>query len=297
VRRIAILGLALGCGMAYGQPPAEEHPTFEVASIKPSDQPNGPGVRSRVGCNGGPGRGDPGLFTCTNMSATNLVTMAYDLPRYALNFPDWMGGTRFDISAKVPPGTTKEQFRQMQQNLLVERFKLAFHHEKKEMQVYDLVVGKNGPKLKDAAPPPETKPAADAPPAAPPGPPKLTLGADGFPVMPAGRSSTIMMNGRARMQQMGETMDGLAEFLAAQLGRPVTNSTGLAGKYDIVLSWAFGPTRAAAPEAGGATPAASEPDGPTLLQAVAGLGLRLEQKKAPIDIVVIDHMEKKPAEN
>ncbi|MGO9255964.1 MAG: TIGR03435 family protein [Bryobacteraceae bacterium] len=85
-----------------------------------------------------------------------------------------MVDTRFDITAKIPPGTTKEQFRLMQQNLLAERFKLTVHHEKKESQVYELTVGKNGPKLKESAGPetPLTRP------------PKWTIGSDGLPVVP-----------------------------------------------------------------------------------------------------------------
>jgi uncharacterized protein (TIGR03435 family) len=76
--------------------------------------------------------------------------MAYDIPQYQLSAPDWMVDTRFDITAKIPPGTTEEQLRLMEQTLLVERFRLTVHHETKEMQVYELTVGKNGPRLKES---------------------------------------------------------------------------------------------------------------------------------------------------
>jgi uncharacterized protein (TIGR03435 family) len=287
MKSIAGLGiLAFACFAAHGQT-QDGQPSFEVASVKPSTPPEA-GARRRVGCNGGPGRGDPGLFTCTNMSSANLVTMAYDIPHYQFSGPDWMNDTRFDITAKVPPGTTGEQLRLMQQRLLVERFKLTVHYEKTEMQTYDLTVGKNGPKLKESvgSETPLTEP------------PKRIMGSDGLPVFPPNVSMMVMMNGRARMQQIGETMERFAGFLAGQLSRPVTDSTGLKGKYDILLTWASdgaGMAPAAASDVG--TPASTPEPLPTLMQAVQGLGLKLEQKKGAVDMLVIDHMEKTPTEN
>ena len=152
---------------SYGQ-------AFEVASIKPSP----PGEVNQF-WSGGPGTKDPGLFTCRNVDLADLVVMAYrDLPRYRFSGLDWMRSTRFNISAKIPEGTTKEQFQLMQQNLLTERFKMTIHHEQKEMQMYDLVVTKDGPKIKHS---PEIPPSADPDaPQPPPGPAKLDK--DGFPI-------------------------------------------------------------------------------------------------------------------
>lgn len=299
MKYIAGLGwIALACGVSYGQSPAGGQPSFEVASVKPSAPP-APGVRRRLGCTGGPGRGDPGLLTCTNISATNLVTMAYGLAHYQLSYPDWMDTARFDITAKIPPGTTKEGFQLMEQNLLAERFKLTVHHETKEMEKFELIVGKNGPKLKESVekPAPKEGEAAVSPPP-PNGRPKLTMGSDGLPVFPPGANMMVMIDGRARWQQTGETMEEFARFLSAEMGRPVTDSTGLTGKYDMLLSWATEGMRMAAPPADGAAnpPEAADPL-PTLVQAVQGLGLKLEPKKGPIEILVVDHMEKSPAEN
>jgi uncharacterized protein (TIGR03435 family) len=98
---------------------------------------------------------------------------------------------------------------------------------------------------------------------------------------------------KVRWRAADETMEQLASNLGAQLGRPVTDATGLKGKYDFTLSWAVG-------SIGGAAPASSaEPDnGPTLLQAIQSqLGLKLEQKKIPVDFLVVDHIEKVPTEN
>ena len=106
-------------------------PQFEVATIKMAPTPDGRGYS--VSSRGGPGTQDPGLFSCHNWSASSFVSNAFDLARYELSAPDWMESVRFDMSAKIPEGTTKEQFRLMMQNFLAERFKLAYHREKKEV--------------------------------------------------------------------------------------------------------------------------------------------------------------------
>jgi len=117
-----------------------------------------------------------------------------------------------------------------------------------------------------------------------------------------------IMNGRARMQASQQTMEQFAGMLSGQLGKPVTDATGLKGKYDFELYWVasgmmgFGGRGLPVPppEGGaGAAPVISDPDsGPTLIGAVQEqLGLKLEQKKGPVDIIVIDHIEKVPTEN
>ena len=103
-------------------------PQFEVATIKMAPTPDGRGYS--VSSRGGPGTQDPGLFSCHNWSASSFVSNAFDLARYELSAPDWMESVRFDMSAKIPEGTTKEQFRLMMQNFLAERFKLTYHREK-----------------------------------------------------------------------------------------------------------------------------------------------------------------------
>jgi uncharacterized protein (TIGR03435 family) len=297
---IACLGLAaFTCAAAFSQPAADAQPTFEVASVKPANPPAvGP---HHVGCNGGPDSRDPGLLTCENMSTYNLLTMAYDVMRFRISGPDWMDSTLFDITARIPPGTTRERLRLMEQNLLAERFKLALHHEKKEMDTYEMAVAKNGPKLKESAPPPKGDDPAQAKPAWGP----LKLGTDGFPVLPPNSNvMAIMMPGRARRQQFGETIDHFAQFLSSSLGRPVTDATGLTGKYDIVLSWATDMgldgrplvRPVGTPSSEGNPPDPSE-SLPTLIQAVQSLGLKLEPKKGLVDILVIDHIEKTPVEN
>ena len=314
----APLFLALACGAAQAQP-APQRLEFEVATIKPSPPPgNGPMF---FGQTGGPGTSDPGRFTTHNTALSDLIVQAYGVQRYQVVRPDWVNAERFDVTAKLPAGTTKEQFRLMLQSLLADRFGLKVHHEQKEMQEYALTVGKNGPKMKESAVTPETEPDKAKLPPPPPGPPKI--GADGFPVLPAGRPMMVMMNGNARMQMYGETMEQLANRLSGQLGKPVTDETGLKGKYDYALTYSVDAALAGGPglpppppgalgggPAGGAVIAGGPGGGPpgaggadrvtapTLTEAVQQqLGLKLEQKKGMVDIVVVDHIEKTPTEN
>jgi uncharacterized protein (TIGR03435 family) len=261
---------ALACGILCGQ-------SFEVASIKPSPPPDPRGMR--VGMSGGPGTLDPGRFTTQNFDLTNLITVAYDIPYYRISAPDWLREARFDIVARVPDGATKEQFRVMLRNLLTERFKLVLHYEKKEMQVYELTVAKNGPKLQEST--------GDPAPTPPGTRSERTLGPDGFPVLPPGRFPwTSMIAGKARQRFAATSMGDLAENLSLQLSQPVTDSTGLKAKYDFTLFWDYQNL--------------SDPNatGPALVGALQEqLGLKLTSTKAPVDTLVIDHIEKTPTEN
>jgi uncharacterized protein (TIGR03435 family) len=296
VRIVAVVLAAFG--PLYGQA-SDAKAAFEVASIKPS-APYDPTVGQFVRSTGGPGTDDPGLFTCENCSLISLISIAYDMPIYRITAPDWLQTTQFVVSAKVPAGATKEQFRLMMQNMLAERFKLGTHRQQKEMQIYEMVVAKGGPKLKrsaEEAPVKEDAPEPDKKPA-PAEEPKL--GKDGFPTLPAGYTQA-MMNGRARIMYLRQTMDWFATMMSYQVHQPVADATGLTGKYDFALFWAFGDgTRRAGAVSDGDTPLAGTSDngGPTLFEALQSqLGLRLEQKKGPVEIIVVDHMERVPTEN
>jgi uncharacterized protein (TIGR03435 family) len=209
---------------------------FEVASVRPSPPPDGRGMT--VGCRGGPGSDDPGMVSCANVSLTMLVTMAYNLGIHELIAPDWMTapdwttGQKFDITARVPAGATKAQLAEMWQRLLMDRFKLMVHREARDLAKYELLVAKAGPKFKESVdnPPPG---AASEETSHSRGPQKVDKG--GFPEL--ARPGMIGMNGRIRLYQTKMTMEKLAIVLAGQLGRPVTDNTGLKGEYDIRLYW------------------------------------------------------------
>jgi uncharacterized protein (TIGR03435 family) len=311
---LKLAGVALvvfGCSVVRGQT-ASGQPAFEVASIKPSAKPTS--QRIRVSIEGGPGTNDPTLFECRNCSVSMLMMRSYDVKYHQLAGPGSRSEELFDITARVAEGTTKDQLRLMLQNLLADRFKLTFHREMREMQMYQLVVAKNGPKIKesveDDSRDPNAAPArmSNAPadgaaysgvgPRVDPG-----IDKDGFPILPPGRAGMIVINGRVRMQSIGESMDQLSSWLANQLDVQVIDSTGLKAKYDFSLYWAAdsirgGLTPIAGAEAGTPLTPARGDSGPTLFDAIQSqLGLKLEQKKGPVEIIVVDHVEKIPTGN
>lgn len=98
-----------------------QRPEFEVASIKPSLPPDGQAIL--VACHGLPATNEPGLFACQNLNLSAFITMAYGIARYQLSAPDWMLMANFDLRARLPEGTTKENAKVMLQNLLADRFK------------------------------------------------------------------------------------------------------------------------------------------------------------------------------
>ncbi len=117
---------------------------FEVASVKPSP-PVHPGDRVYFGPpRGGPGTPDPGLITWTYARLRDLLMTAYDMKTYQVYGPDLMNTERYDIIARVPAGSTREQVNVMWQKLLAERFGLVLHHESREFQVEELVIDKGG---------------------------------------------------------------------------------------------------------------------------------------------------------
>jgi uncharacterized protein (TIGR03435 family) len=303
---IGVAGLCAVCGLAYGQNAASAPPpalTFEVASVKPAPPSDGRGRTVRAtGIPGVPFMKDPGRFTAENFSLANLITLAYDIPHYRLSAAPELNLVMFNIAAKMPVDTTKEQFKAMLQNLLAERFGLKVHWEERQMETYELLLAKSGPKLKDAvadAPPG----VGDAPPRStgPPGPP--ARGPDGFPIPPPGNQSWMaIMNGKAAMRGHNETAAEMASKFSNQVGHPVTDNTGLTGMYDYTLSWSVSATRgmpAPTPSsADGSVRPADDMDGPSLFTAIQEqLGLRLQPKKGQVEVLVVDHVEKMPAEN
>jgi uncharacterized protein (TIGR03435 family) len=287
----------VGCGIIFAQG-AGGGLSFEVASVKlAAPQPGGRGMTTVTG---GPGSPDPERASYTNITLKNLLMTAYAVKQYQIAGPAWLDTEHYDIIAKVPPDSTKEQFSQMLQNLLAERFQLALHHESKEFQGYGLVVGKNRPKLKESAMD------ANAPSATPPtpGPPKLDQ--NGFPRLD--RSGMIVMMTvekgipQSRMVAKDQSLAQLALMLGNQLGSPVLDQTGLAGKYDFKMAYDPRGSIIAASQSSppGAAPAplSDDPSEPDIFSALQEqLGLKLEARKVLLDVLVIDRADQAPTEN
>jgi len=285
---------------------------LEAASVKTAQSDS---AAARIqGMRGGPGSGDPGLFRCTNCTLRPLLLRAYDLRPYDLVGPPSIDGDQYDIAAKIPPGTTKEDFNLMLQDLLVKRFGLATHKETRIMPIYELVVAKGGSKLKEAEKPPASQP----PPALPERPANggtkmaLAYDKDGNPELPPGKPGMIFFGTTPGSRASGfsarmMTIDVLLGGLGPRFGRPVVNKTGLTGTYDFKLLYApeqaqivaVGPPPA--PELpsgqGGLLDAASDP-APNLLAAFERqLGLKFEDKKGPVQVLVVDKVNRTPTEN
>jgi uncharacterized protein (TIGR03435 family) len=261
---------------------------FEVASVRlASPEPRAPGPRS----SGipGPGNKDPGRFRA-RLNLLNLILTAWDIPIYRMADPDERFTSLVAIEAKMPADTTREQFNVMLRNLLADRFGLKVHWTSKELEMYSLVVAKGGPKLKPAAP--------DSPQAGDDGgnpfPPRA--GSDGFPILPPGNGSWMAgaPGGKMALRGHSETAAEMARAIGIRsLNGPLTDATGLTGKYDYTIFWSGPATTAAL----GINPAI-EPDGPSIFDAVQEqLGLKIEKRKGPVQMLVVDHIEKKPTEN
>jgi uncharacterized protein (TIGR03435 family) len=301
--------LVLAAGAAMGQT-AAPGPAFEVASVKPAaplDRGQILSGEAHVGMKIDAARVDIG-----SMSLADLIRVAYRVKPYQISGPDWMASERFDVLAKMPEGATSEQVPEMLQALLAERFKLTVHHESKEHAVYALVVGKNGPKLKESAPD------ADVPATTEDVNPQVRLSGRGENIsvsISGGQIGTAHMsmgpNGTMRLEAPKINMAALADTLSRFFERPVVDLTELKGTYQVALDLSMEDLRNAArtmgmmgPGMGGGrdgarppTDAASDPGGLSIFAAVQQLGLKLEPRKVPIDLIVIDHLEKMPTEN
>ncbi|HEY4359824.1 MAG TPA: TIGR03435 family protein [Bryobacteraceae bacterium] len=278
--------------------------TFEVATVKPWAA--GPDGRWLSSISGGPGSQDPGQIHYTGMPLRSLLTTAYNVKDYQVTAPEWMATERFDILAKIPAGTTKEQFNVMLQNLLKERFRMTLHRESKEMQGYELLVAKGGLKMKEVAVDPNA-PVVDGPAFAPGERPVMNK--DGFAILskPALVSMVSLKGGTAldaHFTAKEQPLSKIVDLVGNEMKGPVVDKTGLTGKYDFTLEFAPdirnfpGLAPPPPPEPG----AAALPDPPTTglpFQAAIQeqLGLHLEQKKVSVEMLVVDRSEKTPTEN
>jgi len=227
---------------------------FDAASVKIND--TGAGETSAHSNAAG--------LQMTNVTLRFCIERAYRMSEPQVIGPAWLDSDRFDINAKAPASTADSQIPDMLQALLLDRFKLAAHHETRQLTAFALVPAKGSAKLTrdDSA-----------------------TGGGSFSTGPGTASATSVTMGR------------LTEFLAgprAGLGLPVVDQTGLTGRYTFTLRWT--------PE--GTSPSQREENGravdapPSIFTALQEqLGLKLEKRKLPVDVLVIDHAERIPTAN
>ena len=282
--RTAIAPAVAVCAL-FGQ--SDTAPRFDVASVKRNiSGPNLMMVRPHAG----------GL-TAENAPLKLLMQNAYGVQDYQISGgPGWIQSDGYDIEAKTNGKASHEQVLLMLRSLLEDRFQLKVHHETRELPVYALIAAKSGLKLKapkegSCVP---VDPNADLPRLVPGQPP---------PGRPCGRVGVFGEPGGVRMEGGAVAMPELTRMLAMVMHRPVLDRTGFTGAFDLHLEFAPDETAAGLPRSVGkgdpdSTPAAADAAGPPPIFAALQeqLGLRLESTKGPVDVLVIDHVER-PTEN
>ena len=274
----SVLIAATSCTV-FGQSPTPAK-AFEVASIKQAPPPTDGRLMIRMGS-------DAGRLDYNNVSMKDLIRVAFKVRNDQISGPDWLSSERYIIAAKFPSGATKDDVPAMLQTLLADRFKLAYHKDSKVIPIYALVQAKGGSKLQ---------------PADTPGGMRMMMG-------PKGRHLT----GKVTVAQLADALSNMTD-------RPVMDMTELKGAFDIDLEFTSenvpegmrmagpppgaGPGPDAGPGAGPGGPSGEarahddSADAPTLFTAVQEkLGLKLDARKAPVDLYVIDHAERVPTDN
>jgi bla regulator protein blaR1 len=257
-------------------------PTFEVASIK----------INRSGERGAAIKLTPGRLVITNFKLHMLIRTAYMVQDNQISGePNLLNADGYDIEAKIDPavddqltklapGQRNLQIMHMLQSLLEDRFRLALHHETKDLPIYALVIAKDGPKIKEAKP-------GDTYPNGP-------TGLGGRPI----GGGTLVAPERGKLIGQGVPLSRLTQTLTDYkfVDRSIIDKTNLSGNYDFTLQWAQEiqlPTDNT--QDMDRAPSLNE-SGPSIFTAIqAQLGLKLESQKAPVDMLVIDHVEKPSA--
>ena len=243
--------------LAFSQPAAAP-PAFDVASVKVDTAGNSAG-----GGRGGMGRGheiitpSPAGISMINVPLKSVIQWAYHVQPVEISGPGWLDVDRYDVVAKAAGAVPEDQLRLMMQTLLADRFKLTVHRESKEMRAFVASVAKTGLKMKES-----------------------TSEGD-MDIHPSGLASATFQRA---------TVSKLAELLSGPLQAPVVDETGLRGRYDftIDLSNVLDPS----------TPMGINDVIPIFIQvAQQQLGIKIDEKKVPIEMLMVDHAEKIPVEN
>jgi len=240
---------------AFGQAGSTIAPAFETTSVKPNltGGPRG-AVQMRPAGNGAPRPTFDGL-TGTNVTLKQLIQTAFGLLDSEISGPNWIEMEGYDVVARPAVAAGFTEMQAMLQAMLADRFKLKSHRETKELPVYWLTVADGGPKLRD---------------------PKEE---ETFKAAFAGKSP--FRPGYAGMFT-NKDLPGFAERLSRGVGRPVIDKTGIQGRYWFQMEWAAEADRE---QPGTASPA--------LLAAIQEqLGLKLEEHRAPAEVLIIDSVER-----
>jgi uncharacterized protein (TIGR03435 family) len=277
MRRTAVpVAMALAMTLVSAQtpqaPPDSGGRTFEVASIKRNTSTgSGRSVGSRAG----------GRFVMVNGPVATLVRSAYPSDTSELiGAPDWIQSERYDVNAKAEGNPARDEMQAMLRALLADRFKLAMHYETREQPVYALMLsrsdGRLGAEIRRSALDCEAVAAAN----------RIGRPLD-VPLPANGAPACGMSAGGGTLRIGGMPLRSLAGSIAGATGRVIVDKTGLEGNYEVTLRYATQPAALTAPNAAGVN------DPPSIFTALREqLGLKLEPDRAPLQMIVIDHIER-----
>ena len=269
---------------------ADQKIEFEVATVRPFSiaQADGPVTLGATI--------DRAQVRMIGLTMRDLLGMAYRVKPYQINGPDWMATERYAINAKLPSGASPEKLPEMTQTLLADRFGLKIHREQKEMPVYAMLVGK---------PPLNLKESAIDPNAAPPKAVEVsgTGSAQGIAVNLGNGSSYTFAGGKFEAKKVNAAT--IAAVLERFTDRPIVDLTELKGSYDLAFSVTPEETQTlmirAAVAAGVQLPPQAlqllDSGGNPLIGAAEQVGLKLDSRRMPVEIIVIDQIQKTPIDN
>jgi uncharacterized protein (TIGR03435 family) len=268
-------------------------PEFEVATIRPSAPSPEATVTARAHIDGAQVR-------WLSLTLKYYMATAYRVKQYQISGPDWISSDRFDISATIPAGVSTTQMPEMLQRLMEDRFQVKMHREKKDFPVYALDIAKGGLKIQANPPDPEAAKADATTPANT----NVSGSAQGISIDFGRGSSYTFANSRFDAKKL--TMANVVRALELYTDRPVVDMTDLTGTYDFTLEITAEDYQAmlirAAVTAGVTLPPGDLRllDGatlPSLFEALQKVGLKLDARKAPLDVLVIDEARKTPTDN
>jgi len=285
--RIGLAAVLSASASAQSPKPAE----FEVASIKPF-VPGQAQVLAGVHVDGAQVR-------AAGLSIRDVLAIGYRIKATLISGPDWTASMRFDISATLPAGSTTAQLPEMFRALLADRFQVKLHKDQKEFPVYALLVGKGGMKLKETPPEPATDDQPNSPRTVAP-----TVVGNGISVNYGHGTSYTFANNRFEANKL--TMAIFAGNLERFADRQIIDMTGLTGHYDFAFDVAPEDYRAMLLRSAVWVSANLPPEAQKMLDAsspaalgdaLQQIGLRLDARKAPLDVLVIDDALKTPTAN
>jgi len=257
---------------------SDDTAVFEVATIKINQSGNRRAIYTVMP--------RAGRLTITNVTVRDLIQDAFGAPSPTriVNAPDWTRSQRVDVVAKAVAPVSAAVLQRMLQPLLADFFKLMTHRESRDTDVFGLTLatpGKLGPRLRSNEDACDDRVGTAA----------FARADDGAPNQ-AGTCG-ILPGGAGRIVARGLDMPGLAAFIGSSPGRMVIDQTGLAGRFDVDLTYtpSFATVEALA-QRGGTPPPGVDPAGPTLITALEEqLGLKLRPSRAPVEFIVVDHVE------